>query len=156
GKARPSSSTDKIAARLGSAKSAATGAVFASIRMGFSLTRCDRNMIALRLQYIATFSLPRKFARESGSSPSLTRYCSLISQAFKPEKGKSDVIGATQTYLGKKITERLGAAPAKDVTLHPSTSVDFEVREIVSIEKKMPDVDLVNRHPALQSMCSKD
>jgi hypothetical protein len=23
-------------------------------------------------------------------------------------------------------------------------------------KKKMPDVDLVNRHPALQSMCSKD
>jgi hypothetical protein len=22
--------------------------------------------------------------------------------------------------------------------------------------KKMPDVDLANRHPALQSMCSKD
>jgi hypothetical protein len=23
-------------------------------------------------------------------------------------------------------------------------------------KKKMPDVDLANRHPALQSMCSKD
>jgi hypothetical protein len=27
---------------------------------------------------------------------------------------------------------------------------------ITVLRKKMPDVDLVNRHPALQSMCSKD
>jgi hypothetical protein len=31
-----------------------------------------------------------------------------------------------------------------------------EVALIVSTKRKMPDVDLLNRHPALQSMCSKD
>jgi hypothetical protein len=28
--------------------------------------------------------------------------------------------------------------------------------ENIWYKQKMPDVDLVNRHPALQSMCSKD
>jgi hypothetical protein len=36
----------------------------------------------------------------------------------------------------------------------------FPVRSFPDFERcsknKMPDVDLVNRHPALQSMCSKD
>jgi hypothetical protein len=32
---------------------------------------------------------------------------------------------------------------------------DIRAQAVVS-KNKMPDVDLVNRHPALQSMCSKD
>ena len=58
-----------------------------------------------------------------------------MSEAFKSEKGKSDVIGATQTSLRQKITERLGATSPKNVTLHPSTSIGFEVRELVSIDR---------------------
>ena len=27
---------------------------------------------------------------------------------------------------------------------------------MIGQKRKMPDIDLVNRHPALQSMCSKD
>jgi hypothetical protein len=38
--------------------------------------------------------------------------------------------------------------------------LDFAQNDKVELERmrtnKMPDVDLVNRHPALQSMCSKD
>jgi len=30
------------------------------------------------------------------------------------------------------------------------------MRRRASLQNKMPDVDLANRHPALQSMCSKD
>ena len=56
-----------------------------------------------------------------------------MSEAFESEKGKSDVIGAAQAFLWQKITEGLGAAPSKNVTLNPSTSIGFEVRELVSI-----------------------
>jgi hypothetical protein len=58
-----------------------------------------------------------------------------MSEAFESEKGKSDVVGATQTSPWQKITEGLGATSSKNVTLHPSTSIGFEVRELVSIER---------------------
>jgi hypothetical protein len=58
-----------------------------------------------------------------------------MSEAFESEKGESDVVGAAQTSLWQKITEGLGAASSKNVTLHPSTSIGFEVRELVSIDR---------------------
>jgi hypothetical protein len=48
-------------------------------------------------------------------------------------------------------------------SLPPATFRDWRNRRSHAVSKtearqesEMPDVDLVNRHPALQSMCSKD
>jgi hypothetical protein len=55
---------------------------------------------------------------------------------------------AENILLGRRHKSRLsidGSAKALVASFHRGAS-----------ENKMPDVDLVNRHPALQSMCSKD
>jgi hypothetical protein len=43
----------------------------------------------------------------------------------------------------------------RDSSTEPVPS-EVEGLETTELKNKMPDVDLVNRHPALQSMCSKD
>jgi hypothetical protein len=43
---------------------------------------------------------------------------------------------------------------SRSVEAHPSVATDY--RGYIRLQNKMPDVDLANRHPALQSMCSKD
>jgi hypothetical protein len=53
-------------------------------------------------------------------------------------------------FAAGKIGKAIGSAIVKGVNKN-AIAGDLRVRA-----NKMPDVDVTNRHPALQSMCSKD
>src|SRR5436305_8469454 len=105
GKAPPSNSTVKIAARLGSPNNAATEAILGSTRISIcqllsplSFIRSDKNAIAPPTEYSETSQLPPDSPR-LGIVHQFPAVVFVVGQAFKSDEGKSNFIRTAQTFL---------------------------------------------------------